>query len=29
MWETEEKKDKVAYRELCRKKLEALGYKAI
>jgi hypothetical protein len=29
MWEAEEKKDGIAYRELCRKKLEALGYKAI
>ena len=29
LWEAEEKRDEVAYRELCRKKLEALGYKAI
>lgn len=29
MWEAEEKRDGVSYRELCRKKLETLGYKAI
>lgn len=29
MWEAEEKKDQVPYRELCRKKLDTLKYKAI